>query len=73
MSGVLQLLQPVAEWLGFDKYRINSLIFSLNTKLTLVILLTFTFILASVQFIGDPIDCIVEEIPSGNAGVKLIV
>ena len=61
-----ELLTPVKEIFGFDKYKTNSLILSLNTKITVAIFTTFSLIVTANQFIGDPIDCIVEEVPSGT-------
>ena len=59
---VLDALGPVKDFIGFDKYQIDDGIFRLHGKVTAMILLTFSLIVTSLQFIGDPIDCIVEDI-----------
>ena len=39
--------------------------FSLHTKVTVVILVTFSLVVTAQQFIGDPIDCIVtKDVPA---------
>ena len=58
------LLDPVKDFIGWDKYQIDDFVFRLHSKLTVVILLTFSIIVTASQFIGDPIDCVVEDIPS---------
>ena len=37
----------------------------LHSKVTASILLVFSLIVTASQFIGDPIDCIVEQVDSG--------
>ena len=37
----------------------------LHSKVTATIILTFCLIVTASQFIGDPIDCVVEQIDSG--------
>ena len=58
------VLAPVADFIGWDKYKIDDFVFRLHSKVTVVILLTFSIIVTASQFIGDPIDCVVEDIPS---------
>ena len=58
------LLDPIREYIGWDKYQIDDFVFRLHSKVTVVILLTFSLIVTASQFIGDPIDCVVEDIPS---------
>jgi hypothetical protein len=40
-------------------------VFRLHYKATFIFLLTSCILVTANQYIGDPIDCIVEEIPSG--------
>ena len=37
----------------------------LHSKVTATVILTFCLIVTASQFIGDPIDCVVEQIDSG--------
>ena len=62
---VQEIFAQVKDYFGFDQYKTNSAIFSLNTKATVAIFVSFSLIVTAQQFIGDPIDCIVEEVPSG--------
>lgn len=50
--------------LKLDSVRIDNNIFRLHYKATVVILIAFSLLVTSRQYIGDPIDCIVDEIPS---------
>ena len=46
-------------------YLMNSLkVFRLHYKATFIILVVASLLVTSRQYIGDPIDCIVEEIPN---------
>lgn len=60
---VLGVLEPIKDFIGWDRYKIDDGVFRLHSKVTAMILLTFSVIVTSMQFIGDPIDCIVEDIP----------
>ena len=46
-----------------DTICIDNNVFRLHYKATFVILVTASLLVTSKQYIGDPIDCIVEEIP----------
>jgi len=48
-----------------DTICIDNNIFRLHYKGTFIILVTASLLVTSRQYIGDPIDCIVEEIPNG--------
>nr|NVI75112.1 innexin 2 [Cucujiformia] len=43
---------------------IDNNVFRLHYKATVVILVAFSLLVTSRQYIGDPIDCIVDEIPA---------
>lgn len=49
--------------LKIDQICIDNNVFRLHYKATVVILVAFSLIVTSRQYIGDPIDCIVDEIP----------
>jgi len=46
-----------------DEICIDNNIFRLHYKATFIVLVTCSILVTSRQYIGDPIDCIVEEIP----------
>ena len=46
-----------------DDICIDNNVFRLHYKVTGVILIMATLLVTSRQYIGDPIDCLVEEIP----------
>uniref|UniRef100_A0A1B6EWA1 Innexin n=1 Tax=Cuerna arida TaxID=1464854 RepID=A0A1B6EWA1_9HEMI len=50
--------------LKLDSVCIDNNVFRLHYKATVVILVAFSLIVTSRQYIGDPIDCIVDDIPS---------
>ena len=43
---------------------IDNNVFRLHYKATFIILVVASLLVTSRQYIGDPIDCIVEEIPN---------
>ncbi|EEB14301.1 Innexin inx2, putative [Pediculus humanus corporis] len=49
--------------LKLDSVRIDNNIFRLHYKATVIMLIAFSLLVTSRQYIGDPIDCIVDEIP----------
>ncbi|XP_077284716.1 innexin 2 [Arctopsyche grandis] len=49
--------------LKIDQVCIDNNIFRLHYKATVIILVAFSLLVTSRQYIGDPIDCIVDEIP----------
>lgn len=46
-----------------DSVCIDNNVFRLHYKATVIILIAFSLLVTSRQYIGDPIDCIVDEIP----------
>jgi len=62
MFDVFRSVKPL---LKLDKICIDNNIFRLHYKATFVILVTASLLVTSKQYIGDPIDCIVDDIP-GN-------
>lgn len=49
--------------LKLDTVCIDNNVFRLHYKATVIILIAFSLLVTSRQYIGDPIDCIVDEIP----------
>ncbi|XP_014222354.1 innexin inx2 [Trichogramma pretiosum] len=49
--------------LKLDAVCIDNNIFKMHYKATFIILVAFSLLVTSRQYIGDPIDCIVDEIP----------
>ena len=47
-----------------DSICIDNNVFRLHYKATCIILIVASLLVTSRQYIGDPIDCIVEEIPN---------
>lgn len=60
---MLDVFGSVKGLLKLDTVRIDNNIFRLHYKATVVILIAFSLLVTSRQYIGDPIDCIVDEIP----------
>lgn len=49
--------------LKIDSVCIDNNIFRLHYKATVIILVAFSLLVTSRQYIGDPIDCIVDDVP----------
>ncbi|XP_063235922.1 innexin inx2 [Bacillus rossius redtenbacheri] len=49
--------------LKLDSVCIDNNVFRLHYKATVIILIAFSLLVTSRQYIGDPIDCITDEIP----------
>merc|ERR1712180_410993 len=60
---MFDLFGEVKSLIKLDKVCIDNNIFRLHYKVTFIILLTSGILVTSKQYIGDPIDCIVEGIP----------
>ena len=60
---VQSFLSPIQGFIGWDTYKIDDVIFRLHSKVTVGILMTFSLLVTANQYIGDPIDCIVEDVP----------
>lgn len=61
---MIELFSSVRELTRLDRVCIDNNIFKLHYWLTVLILVTFSIFVTSNQFIGDPINCIIDEIPS---------
>jgi len=53
------------QYTKFSKIWIDNFVFRLHCKVTALILFTCCVLVSVGQFFGDPIDCMVDEIPSG--------
>ena len=68
------MFSTFADVKGLDAFKLDGVrtdnnVFRLHYKATFAILLTACILVTANQYIGDPIDCIVEEIP---AGVRIV-
>ncbi len=63
---MLRLFSPLRSLLKLDKVWIDSNVSKLHYKATVLVFLTASLLVTSRQYIGDPIDCIVEGIPGGK-------
>ena len=54
----------VTKYIKFDSIWIDNVIFRLHYKATFIMFLTACALVTSKTYIGDPIDCMVEGVPS---------
>ena len=64
-ASVLAFFKPLTEWIGYDKPEVSSIVITLTTKVTVLWLLASSLLAGVNTFFGDPIDCMVEEVPEG--------
>ena len=57
---------PVKGYFKLDTIWIDNNVFRLHYKATFIILTTASLLVTGKQYIGDPIDCIVDGIPSSK-------
>ena len=62
---MFELLKPVKDFTKLDPVDIENNVFRLHYKATFIVILIACGLVVGNTYIGDPIDCIVEEIPSG--------
>lgn len=60
---MLHILNSIKSFLKFEKVKIDNIVFSLHYQLTVIILIAFSLFVTTNQYIGDPIDCMIDEIP----------
>jgi len=53
------------DFLKFDHVWIDNNVFRLHYKATVLIFVTASLFVTSRQYIGDPIDCMVDGVPGG--------
>ena len=61
---MFDVFTPVKGLIKLETICIDNNVFRLHYKATFVILVVASLLVTSRQYIGDPIDCIVEEIPN---------
>jgi len=59
----MDVFKGVSGLIKLNEITIDNAVFKLHYKATFVILVGASLLVTSSQYIGDPIDCIVEEIP----------
>lgn len=60
---MLEIVSSFKSSLNFKKICIDDFVFKLHYKATFLMLAVFSTVVTAKQYIGDPIDCIVDEIP----------
>jgi hypothetical protein len=60
---VFDLFGPLKPFISFDKHTVDNAIFRLHSKITVLIILTANLLVTAQTFIGDPIDCVVNDVP----------
>uniref|UniRef100_A0A6M2DL53 Innexin n=1 Tax=Xenopsylla cheopis TaxID=163159 RepID=A0A6M2DL53_XENCH len=61
---MINVFNPVLKHLKLDNICIDNNVFRLHYKVTVILLIVFSIVVTSKQYIGDPIDCI------STAGIK---
>ena len=61
----MDVFGPLKSLIKLESVCIDNNVFRLHYKATVVFLVGFSLLVTSRQYIGDPIDCIVEGVPSG--------
>ena len=62
---MIGLFKQLSDFVRFDDIRIDTNTCRLHYKATVLIFITASLLVTSGQYIGDPIDCIVDGIPGG--------
>ena len=62
---MIGLFKQLADFVKFDDVRIDTDTFRLHYKATVLAFVTASLLVTSGQYIGDPIDCIVDGVPGG--------
>ena len=65
-ASILAFFKPLNVWLGYDKPEVSSIVLTLTTKWTVLWVLASSLLAGVNTFFGDPIDCMVEEVPEGT-------
>ena len=64
-TSILAFFKPLTDWIGYDKPEVSSIVLTLTTKVTVLWVLGSSLLAGVNTFFGDPIDCMVEEVPEG--------
>jgi len=62
---MLGLFKQLSDFVRFDEIRIDTNTCRLHYKATVLVFVTASLLVTSGQYIGDPIDCIVDGVPGG--------
>lgn len=65
-----KLFSPIKDLIKLDDIWIDNNVFRLHYKITVIILVTASLLVTSMQYIGNPIECIVDDVPQSES--KLI-
>lgn len=61
---MLDIFNSIKSFLKLDRVCTDNLIFRLHYKVTVIILIVSSLFVTSHQYFGDPIDCVMQDIPS---------
>jgi hypothetical protein len=67
---MLGFFSQVRGFTNLDKVWIDNNVFRLHYKATVLIFVTASLLVTSRQYIGDPIDCIVDGVPGGKISTQ---
>lgn len=62
---MFEVFGELAKFFRFDSTKIDNNVFRLHYKLTVMVFTAAGILVTSGQYIGDPIDCMVEGVPGG--------
>lgn len=60
---MLHIFNSIKSLLKFEKSKIDNIVFSLHYEASVIILVAFALFVTRNQYIGNPIDCMIDEIP----------
>lgn len=60
---MLHIFNSIKSLLKFEKSKIDNIVFSLHYEASVIILVAFALFVTTNQYIGNPIDCMIDEIP----------
>lgn len=69
---MLGFFSQLGGFLKFDNVWIDNNVFRLHYKATVLVFVTASLLVTSRQYIGDPIDCIVDGVPGGKNATSLL-
>lgn len=61
---MLDIFNSIRSFLKLDQVCIDNFVFRLHYKVTVIILVISSLFVTSNQYFGDPIDCIMDDVPS---------
>lgn len=60
---MLQILSFLKSFVKYEKVKIDNVVFWLHYRVTAIILMAFALFIITNEFIGGPINCVIDEIP----------